>query len=404
MVGIGTPPQPFMVALDTGSADLWVPSTACPQPECPYARFDKTLSSTFNETNNPFKIVYGTGNANGSYAIDTVEIGGIRVQSQQFGLANSTENIILMPDGYNIDLEPNDTSDLAANGILGIGYPELTSSSQPYNPFVFNLAQQGLIDQPLFSIYMGSLYDPGWSGEIMFGGIDETKYTGQVLYTPVARLGSKSDAGIFAYWMVYGQSVRVLDDNYLTNTSEKIKLDAPFDIQEQPRGVIIDTGTTLTYMDQALAEQIVLAMAGEENVILDATSGTFIVNCALQTTAQRLEFGFAPPHQPQQPTLRISVSMRDLIIPLDSDSLEDAELCMFGVAPWVGDSTASLSTSGMILVGDSVLRSLYLVFDMDKNQIGFASAIRSSDTLFTYQQAGFLIKVAMTFMSVDVSP
>ena len=338
-----------------------------------------------------------------------------------------------MPDEHNIDSDTNDTTDhLTTNGILGIGYPKLTSSDESYNPFVFNLVEQGVIGQPVFSIFMNSIYDHGWSGEIMFGGIDSTKYKGELLYTPVARLtGSNKNreevSGIYAYWMVYGQSVRVLtssttmmnngsgknhsidntnksdnvqqNDNYSNNN---IILDESLGSEERPRGVIIDTGSTLTYMDQALAERIVLAMAGQENVTMDATSGTFLVNCALQSTSQRLELGFAPPyyiHPPDNNTtgsspssstqqeqlyriLRISLSMRDLIIPLDSDSLDNSRICMFGIAPWAGDSTVSLSFSGMILVGDSILRSMYLVFDMQKNQIGFAAAMNSSGIIY----------------------
>ncbi|KAG2218085.1 hypothetical protein INT45_004834, partial [Circinella minor] len=432
-VSIGTPPQSFTVALDTGSADLWVPSAHCLQLECPYARFDQTMSTSFNNITTTTMTMNNNSSATGCYAIDTVEIGGARVKNQQFGLANSTKNVILMPNEHTTDNDSNDdTNYLAANGILGIGYPKLTSFDESYNPFVFNLAEQGLIDQPVFSIFMNSMYDHGWSGEIMFGGIDSTKYKGELLYTPVARLANsknqEEDSSIYAYWMVYGQSVRVLsslstmmnnssrNSNIIDNTNDtdddtvqrnnndsdsNIVLDVSFTSDEHPRGIIIDTGTTLTYMEQALAEHIVLTMAGQENVILDATSNAFIINCAVQSISQRLELGFAPPYpnhpldnsttaststqqdQDQQyQTLRVSLSMRDLIIPLDSNSLDNAEICMFGIAPWAGDGTASLSSSGMILVGDSILRSMYLVFDMEKNQIGFAAAVNSSGVVY----------------------
>ncbi|KAI7886067.1 acid protease [Lichtheimia hyalospora FSU 10163] len=374
-VGVGTPAQKFLVALDTGSADLWVPSISCPKASCPYTRYNESLSSTFIETEEGFDIVYGIGSANGTYAIDTVEIGGAQVDRQQFGLVETTENVILIPDNATIEVLDEDEDDpVAANGILGIGYPELTSSEHAYDPFVFSLARRGLIPQPIFSIYMGSIYDDGWAGEIIFGGIDESKYSGQLLYAPVARLGGLgSSHSFYAYWMVYGQAIRVLDNNF---SDSPPLLDVRF---SDTRGVIIDTGTTLTYMAPALAEQIVLAVAGSNsNVILDATSGIFIINCDLKTTDRRVEFGIGSHLQAQSSLMRISLAARDLIIPLDSDSLDDAELCMFGIAPWLGDSTESLSTSSMILVGDSILRSLYLVFDMDQNNIGFAPAVNSS--------------------------
>lgn len=352
------------------SADLWVPSVACASSECPYARFDPEQSSTFWDTGQAFSIEYGTGSASGTFAVDAVEVGGARVDQQQFGLANKTANIILPSS------DPT-----AANGILGIGYPALTSTgaATPYDPFVFSLAKQGLIAEPVFSVYMGSIYDPGWAGEIVFGGLDQAKVKKDqgVKYAPVARLamdGIFDHNGIYAYWMVYGQSLRVLDEE----DNDDVVLDASLG---QTRGVIIDTGTTLTYMQLELVEPIVLALAGSENnVVLDESSGTFIVNCALQDTQKRLEIGIGAGLRAVNPDtlLRVSLSMQELIIPLDSDSLQDAKLCMFGIAPWIDDQQASLSSSGIILLGDSVLRSLYLVFDMGQNRIGFGGATNTT--------------------------
>lgn len=55
------------------------------------------------------------------------------------------------------------------------------------------------------------------------------------------------------------------------------------------------------------------------------------------------------------------------MIPLDGPTTDTASTCMLGIAP-IG------SNNNMLLVGDSVLRSTYLVFDIEHNQIGFASA------------------------------
>lgn len=355
-----------------------MPSSQCPSKACPLARFDPQLSSTYKDTGTPFEIVYGIGNANGSYARDTVHVGGITVEDQQFGLAALTDNIVAPGRDLGImavmSPESVPDQDEIANGIFGLGYPQLTTGKQQqsYVPFIFNLAQQNLIAEPVFSVYMGSLYDQGWSGDLLLGGIDSSKYQGQIMYVHVA--GSpKSGGRVYTYWMGHGQNIRLLQDG---NDGE----DAPvIDHAFTPtRGFIIDTGTTLTYMDQDIAKDIVTATVSKpEDVVLDNASWTYIVPCDVYKSPHRLEFALSNEQEPSADPLRVSVPMKDLVIPLDSDNVEEASRCMFGVAPWSSAGTEHLNSAGMVLVGDTVLRSTYLVFDMGQNRIGFAQAVGS---------------------------
>ncbi|KAI8644838.1 aspartic peptidase domain-containing protein [Parasitella parasitica] len=381
-VGIGTPPQHFAVTLDTGSADLWVPSTKCPTSSCPFYRFDTSNSSTFKALDKPFGIQYGIGSVNGTYATDTVSVGGASIPNQQFGLASITQDI-MQPNpsaggvGSNTP-EPFNTSSsntVEANGILGLGFPSLTQANSQgegaYNPFVFNLASQNVIKEPIFSIFLNSISEPNWSGEIIFGGIDQTKFEGELTYLPVASLTARSSSGSssssssrnagYYYWMVYGQGLGVKNSNTGSNPSWRLREVGAF---------ILDTGTTLTYLPTSVATDIVTAFAGEDNYALDRQSGVFIVDCATAKSPAVFQLQMSQSSSASDSPLTLSVPASELVIPIDGTSADNARVCMFGIAPLGG---AGGIGSNMYLVGDSVLRSAYMVFDMGQNRIGLAA-------------------------------
>ncbi|KAI8370630.1 aspartic peptidase domain-containing protein [Radiomyces spectabilis] len=364
-IRIGTPPQNFTVALDTGSADVWVPSIECDKIQCPLNRFDPSKSKTFEKTRHPFAIKYGIGKANGTYARDTMTIGKLKVAKQPFGLAKSTEQIITVPN--TMTNKPKEEQ-VFPNGILGLGYPELSSSAvkAAHEPFIVSLAKKGVIREPVFSVHMNSMFHSGWSGELILGGVDEEKYTGMIQYLPVAKIKKKGHKnGAYAYWMVYGRSLHIADD-------DAIIFNAPFN---KTRGVIIDTGTTLSYMDQALAEQIVLSVAGQDQVLLDETTGVFLVPCHLRQSPLELDLEFSTTYRASGPPVRLRLSVSNLVIPLNASANTLSDQCMFGIAPWLQTKQSSvLGSKGMILLGDSILRSTYLIFDAGRNRIGFASA------------------------------
>ncbi|CDH50446.1 cathepsin e1 [Lichtheimia corymbifera JMRC:FSU:9682] len=395
-VGIGTPPQNFTVTLDTGSADLWVPSSECPRRECPFGGFKESESSTFNDHHERFGIQYGIGSVNGTYATDTVTVAGASVPNQQFGLATTTESILTAT---------NNQSTVKANGILGLGYPQLTAAQNQneknYNPFVFNLAKNKIIQDPVFSVYMNRGDQQGWAGEIIFGGVDQSKYTGDLHYLPVAQLTSSlspSSNGYY-YWMVYGQAIAVKntpgdnDKTYnLGRQSSSIfgSGDDDFGFMQQLRGqhtkrqtssqssaaaFILDTGTTLTYLPTRMALDVASRIAGgSDGFKLDRQSGVLLVDCSVAQSSANVELHMSQTSEPSSSPVVLSVPASALVIPLDTNSAQNASACMLGIAPLGSSSGSSGVGSSMLLVGDSMLRSAYLVFDMGQNRVGIAAA------------------------------
>lgn len=370
------------LTISSTSADLWVPGTSCPTRTCPYAKYDSTKSSTFKNLNEQFGIVYGSGSANGTYVTDTVTVGGATVQNQQFGMVTTTADILTNQGslGGGVGSSPSVTqnSGPVSDGIFGLGYPQLTASTsdggQVYNPFVFNLVQNKVIADPVFSIYLNTASATGNSGEIIFGGVDQSKYSGDLAYMPVAGLESSSDSNpldtifgggssnsqTYAYWMVYGQGFNVV--NGLQTPNLTMSSTVP---------VILDTGTTLTYLPHKVAQEIALSVADQNDIAIDQQAGVYVIGCDVANSNAQVQIQFSTSSKVSDTPITFSVPVSQLIIPLDGNTPGTATQCIFGIAPSSGGSSSS---SNLYLIGDSMLRSAYMVFDMGQNRVGLAAA------------------------------
>jgi acyl CoA:acetate/3-ketoacid CoA transferase alpha subunit len=85
---IGTPAQPFTVIIDTGSSNLWVPSSSCTSLACTtHNKYNQAKSSTYVANNKKFSIQYGSGAVSGVLSEDTVTLAGVSTKSVTFGQA-----------------------------------------------------------------------------------------------------------------------------------------------------------------------------------------------------------------------------------------------------------------------------------------------------------------------------
>uniref|UniRef100_A0A8D2NX91 pepsin A n=1 Tax=Zosterops lateralis melanops TaxID=1220523 RepID=A0A8D2NX91_ZOSLA len=166
-ISIGTPPQEFTVVFDTGSSNLWVPSVFCSSPACRnHNRFNPGESSTFLSTNDTLFIAYGTGSMTGVLGYDTVNVAGINVHNQIFGLAET---------------EPGDFFYYTPfDGILGLAFPSIASSGA--TPVFDNMMMENLVDRNLFSVYLSS---QGGSF-VLFGAIDPYYTTRGISWIPLS--------------------------------------------------------------------------------------------------------------------------------------------------------------------------------------------------------------------------
>jgi predicted aspartyl protease len=166
-VEIGTPPQSFTVVGDTGSSNVWVPSTKC--TNCgSKAKFDSSKSSTYQANGTAFNIMYGSGPVSGYLSEDTISIGGLAV-TKKFAEITDVSGL-----GPAFALSQMD-------GIVGFAFDSI--SVDHLTPFFHALIEAGKLDEPVFSFYLSNTN--GQNGELTLGGTDESKYTGGITWIPL---------------------------------------------------------------------------------------------------------------------------------------------------------------------------------------------------------------------------
>jgi hypothetical protein len=159
---------------DTGSSNLWVPSSKCGAFDIPcrlHRRYDASKSSSSVASGDPFEIQYGTGRVSGYLTTDTLTVGSLVVQNQTFAEAVKEPGLAFVTARF--------------DGILGMGF-ESISVDGVKTPFA-NMLEQRLVDKPLFSFHLKRGSKDG--GEMVLGGALPENYRGRHTYAKVTKKG-----------------------------------------------------------------------------------------------------------------------------------------------------------------------------------------------------------------------
>ncbi|KAJ7175184.1 aspartic peptidase A1 [Mycena crocata] len=244
-IQLGSPPQSFKVILDTGSSNLWVPSSKCFSIACfLHNTYDSSRSSSYQANGSHFGIQYGSGAIEGLVSRDRLTIAGLTIPNQDFAEATSEPDLAFAFGQF--------------DGILGLGYD--TISVNHITPPFYHMINEKLIDDPVFSFRLGSSEHDG--GEAVFGGIDHNAYTGDITYIPVRRK---------AYWEVE-----------LTKVSLGCNV-----LQLENTGAVIDTGTSLIALPADIADMLNSQIGAKKS-----WTGQFTVNCATVHSLPDFTFHF----------------------------------------------------------------------------------------------------------------
>jgi hypothetical protein len=306
-ISVGTPPQSFAAIFDTGSSNLWVPGKTC--SNCgSHPLYDSSKSSTYAKNGTVFKIQYGSGPVSGFLSQDVATVGDLTVKYQTFAEITDTKGLGL---AYKLG---------KFDGILGLAFPSISVDGIPT---VFeNMVSQGLVDQQVVSFYLSS--KDGADGEMTIGGIDKTKYTGELKYTP---LTSET------YWETKLDSFTINGASASSTTK-----------------AILDTGTSLLAGPSADVKKIA-ASVGAKPFFLNKNEYT--VDCSKVSSL---------------PDLVFTMGGNNFTLSGADYTIASGPICLFAmtgidVPPPAGP---------LWILGDVFIRKYYTVFDWGNKQLGFA--------------------------------
>ncbi|MCJ1388246.1 hypothetical protein MMC18_001091 [Xylographa bjoerkii] len=347
---VGTPSQIVTVQLDTGSNDLVLNSAKSAfceeQPlACAGATYSANASSTYQYLSSNASLGYGGGGlTSGDYATDTIRFGGTTLKDVQMVLSYNTTT----PDS-----------------IWGLSYSAgeqgIYNGEDQYPSISELMVSSGAIQSNAYSLWLNS--QDSTTGSLLFGGVNKGKYSGPLSTIPIENNPNYTTPSGFIV-TVTGIGLTLSAD---LKTTTKANTSMPL-VTKRADPFLIDSGTYNIELPFEHLQPILTALGAE----YEAASEYAMVPCSMSTNTSTIDFFFT--------SFSISVPLTELIFPQDFlayanyiPTLSDGKTpaCLLGIQP---------SGEDMIL-GDTFMRSAYMVFDLDNNEVSLAQAkVGAQDT------------------------
>ncbi|KZT22897.1 aspartic protease [Neolentinus lepideus HHB14362 ss-1] len=231
-ISIGTPGQKFLVDFDTGSSDLWIPSSSCTSSTCSSKnKYKASSSSTSSKKSGSFEIQYGDGSTvSGPVYTDTVTVAGITAKNQYFSPVTT--------------LSSSFASD-PIDGILGLAYPAISNLGE--NPFFNTAYSQSAVPSDVFAFKLASS-----GSELYLGGTDSSLYSGSIEYHSI-----DTSTG---FWQATGAKALVGSTTAVSGFE-----------------TVIDSGTTIMYGPPSAVKRFYKEVSGSK--VYDSENGYYSYPC-----------------------------------------------------------------------------------------------------------------------------
>ncbi|KAK2613957.1 hypothetical protein N8I77_000823 [Diaporthe amygdali] len=327
----GTPGQTISLQLrnDAGAA-IYIPQhNASSYALCNSTRnaFNPSLSSTFNTTDR--QALWHPKNNNADYATadhlfrDEFELGDLAIGSLSMRLATEC------------DTDP---------GVLSVG---LAKADEPSGTgLLAALVDQGLIATEAFSIWLSGWQGHTDSGSLLFGAVDNSKYSGRLKVLDLVHTALSLQGPIILLSHIEASSQT--GDKTLMSYNDEAYLAA------------VRLGVGSSTFPQDIAEAIWEEVGAEYMEIC----GCPVVPCALAESSNTFTYGFSDTNGPQIKMHLWTMVIGQEIHDLQLNNTQGESLCVFSV------TNATNSTS--YALGEDFLRNAYIVFDVHNEKIALA--------------------------------
>jgi cathepsin D len=320
-ITLGTPQQPFIVVFDTGSSNLWIPSSKCTAPACIiHHRYNSAKSSTYVANGKPLNITYGSGSMTGFLSQDTLQLGDFTVTKQVFGEATGEPGVSFLAGKF--------------DGLLGLGFESISVDGAI--PPWYNIISQNLVTDKVFSFWLNKNPTGAKGGELVLGGTDSTRYTGTPTYVPLTNE---------TYWQfkLDDISVRETSLGYCGSTGCV---------------AIADTGTSLIAGPTAQMKALNLKLGA-----ITVVNGEAILSCK---------------EIPLMPDVTFTLNGKKFTLTPSQYVLKETSgnstECISG---FLGIDIPT-PPGPLYILGDVFISTYYTIFDYGNKQVGFAPAIQGS--------------------------
>ncbi|CAN6625226.1 hypothetical protein TRVA0_010S01288 [Trichomonascus vanleenenianus] len=214
----------------------------------------------------------------------------------------------------------------AGTAIFGVGLVSNEATDSHYANVPQNLKDQGHIYHNAYSMYLDNL--KAATGRILFGGVDRAKYTGDLLTVPF-----------------------VHEDAFMIE-STGITLGGK-EISSSLIRVLVDSGTTFTYLPSDIVKQ-----AAEQ---FNATFNDM------------MQLYFISEKNDNLPDFEFDFHGAKIVIP-GSEMVVDTDKIIVGKSPAQYVLGIIPTTEEPNILGDTFMRSAYLVFDLENKELSLAQS------------------------------
>ncbi|XP_065206226.1 uncharacterized protein LOC135835742 [Planococcus citri] len=314
-VSFGTPPVQMNIDFDTGSSYLWVLSKLCNTPSCPVGDHAR-----YDHTNSKTYQEQKATPQNLTY-----------VSGWTYGIWSrdtiSIDDVTIKDQRF---IEATNMAATDANkpydGLMGLSYDAKNTSENIISKFC---KQSGIKDSK-FSFYLTNNALDTNGGELTLCGVDQSKFKGELKYT--------SDFGEF-----YGKSWTIFITEFSIRYAGNRSTEGSFTT------ALVDTGTAA-----------ILGPPDHISAIYTAVNAN-----NLQVDCENI---------PKFPNITLVIDKVDYIITGKDYTIKFPDGgCIVALLP---KKRQNGSPTDWIL-GDVFLRKYYTVFDLEKQQIGFAESIHN---------------------------